>query len=166
MASSTKTTSKTISKTASRKSVPVAPKRVAPTPKTAAIRGPVKAVASKAGPMGTSGASADPFLRFFHSQALRKKALVTLDALEQAVDPEAHSGDLADLVAELTESGMDYYYLRALQSAKVGFIVEQSARLGMSGAVKVITSVSRKFIGRMDAAQLVVVSGHIRALMV
>jgi hypothetical protein len=34
----------------------------------------------------------------------------------------------------------------------------------MSGAVKLIGSVSRKFIGRMDSAQLLVVSGHIRTL--
>ena len=73
---------------------------------------------------------------------------------------------LADLVAELTESGMSYYYLRALKLAKAGFVVEQSARLGMSGAVKLITSVTRKFIVRMDSAQLLVVSRHIRELAV
>jgi len=36
---------------------------------------------------------------------------------------------LADLVADLTQAGMDYYYLRALKLAQVGFVVEQSARL-------------------------------------
>jgi hypothetical protein len=46
----------------------------------------------------------------------------------------------------------------------MGFVAEQSARLGMSGSVKLIASVSRKFIVRMDGAQLVVVSAHIRAL--
>ena len=90
----------------------------------------------------------------------------TLNALEQASDPEKHRDDLANLVAKLTQSGMDYYFLRALKSAKVGFVVEQSARLGMSGAVKVITSVSRKFIERMDAGQLTVVCRHIRELTV
>ena len=71
---------------------------------------------------------------------------------------------MADLVAELTEAGMDYYYLRALKLAKVGFVTEQSARLGVSGAVMLINSVSRKFIVRMDKAQLLVVARHIREL--
>ena len=54
--------------------------------------------------------------------------------------------------------------LGALRLAQVGFVAEQSARLGMSGAVKLISSVSRKFIVRMDREQLLVVATHIRAL--
>lgn len=111
-------------------------------------------------------ADAEPFIRFYHSTALRDKMDATLGALEQAAHPETHRDALADLVDELTASGMDYYFLRALQLAKMGFVAEQSARLGMAGAVKLITSVSRKFIERMDAAQLLVVSRHIRDLTV
>ena len=123
--------------------------------------------APKASPKATSKAkakSAEPFLRFYHSDALRTKTLAVLEALEEDSDPENHRDTLADLVAELTESGMNYYYLRALKLAKTGFVVEQSARLGMSGAVKLITSVTRKFIVRMDSTQLLVVSRHIREL--
>ena len=67
-------------------------------------------------------------------------------------------------MAELTGAGMDYYFLRPLRLAQVGFVAEQSARLGMSGAVKLISSVSRKFIVRMDREQLLVVAMHLRAL--
>jgi hypothetical protein len=109
-------------------------------------------------------AAAVPFLRFYHSEELRAKTLAVLTALEQASDPERHRDTLADLVVELTESGMDYYYLRALKLSKAGFVAEQSARLAMSGAVKLIGSVSRRFIVRMDTAQLLVVSRHIREL--
>ena len=109
-------------------------------------------------------AAAEPSLRFHHSHELRARTIAVLAALEEAEDARDHREALADLVVELTESGMDYYYLRALKLAKAGFVAEQSARLGMSGAVKLIGSVSRKFIGRMDSAQLLVVSGHIRTL--
>jgi hypothetical protein len=61
---------------------------------------------------------------------------------------------------------MDYYFLKALKAADVGFVAEQSARLGMSGAVKLISSVSSKFLTRMDHTQLMVVASHIRALSV
>jgi len=105
-----------------------------------------------------------PFLRFYHSSDLQARTHAVLSALEAAPELDGHGDALADLVAELTEAGMNDYYLRALKSAKVGFVAEQSARLAMSGAVKLISSVSRKFIVRMDSAQLLVVAEHIRKL--
>ena len=43
-------------------------------------------------------------------------------------------------------------------------MVEQSATLGMAGALQVIGSVARNIIGRMDKAQLLSVSASIRQL--
>ena len=71
---------------------------------------------------------------------------------------------MAELTTALIEAGMDYYFLRALKEAKVGFVTEQSARLGMSGAVRLISSISRKYIVRMNETQLLAVASHIRAL--
>ena len=105
-----------------------------------------------------------PSLRFYHSKELRAKTLAVLDALESAPEHPRHGDALADLVAELIDAGMDYYFLRGLKQAQVGFVAEQSARLGLSGAVKLMASVSRKFIVRMDERQLLVVAQHIRAL--
>jgi hypothetical protein len=106
----------------------------------------------------------EPSLRFHHSQALRKKTLKVLDALEAEPDHPDHGATLADLVTELIEAGMDYYFLRGLKSADVGFMAEQSAKLGMTGAVTLLSSVSRKFIVRMEPQQLVAVAAHIRTL--
>lgn len=87
-----------------------------------------------------------------------------LAGLQAKPDHPRHGAALADLVSELVEVGMDYYFLKAFKQAKVGFVAEQSARLGMSGAVRLISSLSRKFIVRMDEAQLLVVASHIRSL--
>ncbi len=87
-----------------------------------------------------------------------------LSALEEADEPEGHRDALADLVAELTESGMDYYYLRALHLSDAGPLAQQSAKLGIAGAVKMISSVCRRFIKRMDGSELLAVAGHIRSL--
>jgi hypothetical protein len=125
---------------------------------------PAKTAAKTAPEAKPRRAAAEPFLRFYHSEELRAKTLAVLTALEKASDPERHRDALADLVVELTESGMAYYYLRALKLGKAGFVIEQSARLAVSGAVQLIGSVCRKFIVRMDAAQLLAVSRHIRAL--
>ena len=109
-------------------------------------------------------AGAGPSLRFHHSEELQARMGAVLDALEAAENPEEHRGALADLVSELTESGMDYYYMRALKLSGAGFVAQQSAGVGISGAVRMISTVSRQFIMRMDAKQLRAVAAHIRGL--
>ena len=55
--------------------------------------------------------------------------------------------------------------MRSLKLAKPGFIVEQSANLGLAGVQQVMGSVVRQIIGRMDGPQLLSVTGSIRQLM-
>ncbi len=121
------------------------------------------ATASKS---STKATASEPSLRFYHSQALRQKTDAVLNALEEHPGKKSHGEAIADLVTELIDAGMDYYFLKALKAADVGFVAEQSARLGMSGAVKLISSVSSKFITRMEHTQLLVVATHIRTLSV
>ncbi len=106
-----------------------------------------------------------PFLRFYHSDRLRAKTLAVLTTLEQAHDPTRHRDALSDIVLELTDSGMEYYFLRPLKLAQVSFVVEQSAYLGMGGVKRVMAPIIRSIIGHMDAPQLLTVCSHIRQLM-
>ena len=134
---------------------------------TTVARAPAKrsvAVPTKTSRATKANAAGEPSMRFHHSQALRQKTDAVLAALEAHPGKKSHGEAIADLVAELIDAGMDYYFLKPLKEADVGFVAEQSARLGLSGAVKLISSVSRKFITRMDHAQLMVVSTHIRSL--
>ncbi len=116
-------------------------------------------------PSGQPAPDSKPFLRFHHSEALRKKTLAVIGAVEQARDPVSHRDALADLVVELTNSGLDYYFMKQLKLAKPGFLVEQSANLGMVGTQQVMGTVIRQVIGRMDSPQLLSVCGSIRQLM-
>lgn len=114
---------------------------------------------------GEASSAATPSLRFHHSVALRKETLAVLETIEAAKDPLPHREALADVVAKLIDSGVDYYFLRALRLAKSGFVVEQSAHLAAAGAVRVLATVTRNILVRMDRAQLRTVCGHIRHLM-
>ena len=109
--------------------------------------------------------SSKPFLRFQHSQELRVKTLEVLETVENAEKPTAHAGRLTDLVLELTDSGMDRYFLQSLKSTKANFVVQQSAALGLSGVQKVMGTVIRNILGRMDDRQLISVCGSIRQFM-
>ena len=107
----------------------------------------------------------EPFLRFYHSEALRDKTLSLLKAMEQAQDVTVHRGALANLVVELTSSGMDYYFLKPLKLAKPGLVVVKSASLGLAGVQRMMGPVVRQIIVRMDGPQLISVCSSIRQLM-
>jgi hypothetical protein len=106
-----------------------------------------------------------PSLRFVHSQALRKQTLKVLTSLEQAEAPGEHRTALADLVVELMTAGMDFYFLAPLKQAKAGFVIQQSANLGMVGVQQLMGGVIRNIIGRMEEPALLSVSGSIRSMM-
>ena len=131
---------------------------------TPSKRPPKPAAKAHATARSKAGAKAPPFLRFYHSEALRTKTLAVLAALENSPDPTEHREALSKLVMELNDAGMDYCFIKPLKRAKPGFIVEQSASLGMAGALQVIGSVVRNIIGRMGKPQLLSVSASIREL--
>src|ERR1035441_9516923 len=87
-----------------------------------------------------SSPSSQPFLRFYYSESLRAKTLAVLTTLEKAKDGTKHRDALADVAVQLTDAGMEYYFLRPLKLAKVGFFVQQSANLGMSATTGVLIS--------------------------
>lgn len=112
-----------------------------------------------------AGGKAKPFLRFYHSDALRTKTLALLTTLEQSPDPVEHRGAFADVVVELTHAGMDYYFMKPLKLTKAGFLIEQTANLGMAAGLQVIGSLIRSVIGRMDGPQLLSASSSLRQMM-
>ncbi len=106
-----------------------------------------------------------PYLRFYHSAELRDKTLAIVRTIERASDPGRHRNALADVVMELTDSGLHYYFLRPLDLAKVNFVIKQSAHLGVGSVMRIMGPVVHNIIGMMDKQQLLTVCGHIRALM-
>jgi hypothetical protein len=107
-------------------------------------------------------ASPKPSIRFYHSKALRKKTLKVLDGIEKDKDPTAHRAAFADLVMEMCEVGMDYWFVQPLKLAKVNTLVRQSAQMGMTSANKIVSPVVRGVIGRMDGKQLRILSRFVR----
>lgn len=106
-----------------------------------------------------------PSLRFHHSKDLRTRTLRVLDALEKAPDAAVHSGALADIVLELTEVGLNYYFLKPVEGAKAGLLATQTTKVGLGGILRVMSPVARRVLGGMDDTQLRTVSTHLRELM-
>ena len=124
-----------------------------------------KAAKRSARPVKAPAPPPQPSLRFYHSESLRAKTLNVLTRIEETEDGRQYRKALADIVCELTDSGMDYYFLRPLKVADAGFFVQQSANMGMGATTRILGSVIRNVIGGMDNKQLVCVCGYIRQLM-
>jgi hypothetical protein len=107
---------------------------------------------------------AKPSLRFFHSEALRKRTDAVLTRIERDDDATKHAGALSSVVSELTEAGLDYYFLRPLQESQFGFVARQTASLGISGALRVMSPIIGRILSGADTPQLRGVARHIRHL--
>lgn len=142
-----------------------APRATKKASKTKSARNSTKAKPANATPVQRQAAERRPFLRFFHPAELRKRTLAVLDRLEGARDPTLHADALAEVVVDLTRCGLDTYFMQSLKRARAGFIVEQSAGLGLAGAVKVLAAVIRSVISTMGAPQLLSVCTSVRAFM-
>ena len=103
-------------------------------------------------------------MRFLYGEELHVKTQQLLDDIETQPDQHNQGEALASLVTELIQAGMDHYFIRGLKLANMGFVAEQSAKLGVSGAVTLLSSVCRKYIVRMDHTQRLAVAQHMRAL--
>jgi hypothetical protein len=123
-------------------------------------------VTAKRAPKKTVEPVSKPFLRFHHSHELRVRTLEVLVTVENAEQATTHSEELTELVLELTDHGMDQYFLQSLKATKANFMVQQSAALGLAGVQKVMGTVIRNILGRMDDRQLLVVCSSIRQFMV
>ena len=106
-----------------------------------------------------------PSVRFTLSSALKARTLKVLGKIDRDSDPVRHAPDLSSVVLSLTEAGMDYYFLKAVRDARLGFVARQTAELGVSGAVRVMSPIVRSVLGGADAGQMRALSAHIRGLM-
>lgn len=101
-----------------------------------------------------------PAVRFHCDPELRDRARDLLDRLDAASDPTTHRDELAAVVLELTETGLEEYFMRSMEIAKVGFVAQQSARLGIGSFLRVMGPVTRRIVGGMSAPQLRAVAGE------
>ena len=109
--------------------------------------------------------AAKPYLRFTHSKALRKKTLEILDAIDNDPDPTEHRAALADNIVELTDAGLHFFFLEPLGQVKMGFVVTQSATLGINSVLRIMGPTVRNIVGRMNKKQLRQISRRMRKMM-
>jgi len=106
-----------------------------------------------------------PFIRFTHSKALRVKTLKVLDAIDEDATQDGLKEDLSALLVDLTEAGMQFFFLDPVAKLKMGFVVSQSSNLGVGSVLRIMGPLVRNIVSRMDKKQLRQVSRIMRQMM-
>lgn len=107
-----------------------------------------------------------PSLHFHYPAPLRTRLERLLSAVEHDDQPTRHSEALADVVTELADAGLEFFFMKPMHEAKMNFVLRQSASLGKAGVLRVLSPMVRTILGGANDTQLRVVCRHIRGLMV
>jgi hypothetical protein len=105
-------------------------------------------------------------LSFPLSEELRRQTLETLAKLRESSDRRRHLPLLGDLISDLTEAGLEYYFVHSLEKAGVGIIGVSTAKLGIASTSKGIPVVITKVVRLMSDDQLLAVADFIEEALI
>ena len=74
--------------------------------------------------------------------------------------------ELVEVVLEMTDVGLDYYYLEPLRRARVGAMATGAAKLGLATAERSIPPIVRRVLTGLDAEQILEIAEFIDDLLV
>ena len=106
------------------------------------------------------------FFAFELSPELLARTEAIIDKLRSAEDRRARLQELIAVVLELTETGLDAYYLKPLELAEVGFASRSAAKVGVAAAGKGIPVIVRKVLGKMSDEQLLTVADFMDGILI
>ena len=106
-----------------------------------------------------------PSVRFQLPEALHADTLEAIDTIAADARPRDYSIALGDLVVELTQTGLNYYFGQPLRDADAGFVLTKTADVGLAATLKVMAPVIRNVIGQLSDDQIRAVCQFMRGAM-
>lgn len=103
---------------------------------------------------------------FSISPGLMTRAEASLEALRRDPAHAPHVKELVAVVLELTESGLDYYFLEPLRRARVGAMGMTTARLGIATAGRAISPLVRRVMSSLDEEQILSIADFVDELLI
>lgn len=97
---------------------------------------------------------------------LAERAQAALRAVREDPSDEYHVEGLVEVILELTERGMDFYYLEPLRRARAGTITTSAARLGIAAAGRGIPTIVRRVVSSLDEEQLLSIAGFVDEILI
>ena len=100
------------------------------------------------------------------SPELMERAEEALAAVRRDPAREDNVEELIDVVLEMTDRGMDFYYLEPLRRAEAGAMTTSAARLGIAAAGRGIPAIIRRVVRSLDEEQILSIADFIDEILV
>jgi hypothetical protein len=97
---------------------------------------------------------------------LRARIEEALAAIREDPADRARVEDLVEIVLELTDFGLDYYYLEPLRRAGLGAMGMVPARMGIATVGRGFPPIVRRVLLSLDEEQILEIAGFIEDLLV
>ena len=102
----------------------------------------------------SDGESGRALIAFEISSDLRERIEAVIAEMRDAEKPKQHVAELVTVVLEMTDVGLDYYYLRPLGAIEAGFVLRNTAKVGLAAAKKSLPLLIRKVVSGLSDKQL------------
>lgn len=102
-------------------------------------------------------APADPAggrVAFEISAELRRRCEEAIAAVRAADEPREHLAELVEAVVELTDTGLDFYFLYPLERVGAGRVARGTAQVGVAAARRGLPTVVRRVVGSLSNGQV------------
>ncbi len=98
---------------------------------------------------------------FSISAELRRRCEAVIDAIRQAEDPSDHLDELAEVVVDMTDCGLDFYFLHPLERAGAGRVAKTTTRVGLAAARRGLPAVIRRVMASFTDEQVLEIADFI-----
>jgi hypothetical protein len=102
------------------------------------------------------------YLGFPLSEKLQKRLLSAVEKAENTSNKKQYAIELFEIIAELSDEGLDYFFIQSLRKAKIGALSLKAVEMALSTGKKAILTVGKTIIKGMSDEQLSVVVSLMR----
>ena len=100
------------------------------------------------------------------SPELMARAEAALAAVREEPAQGPAVEELVEVVLEMTDRGLDFYYLEPLRRAEAGAMTTSAARLGIAAAGRGIPAIIRRVVRSLDEEQILSIADFIDEILV
>lgn len=105
------------------------------------------------------------YLAYPLSKELKDKAFSVIHKMKHSKQPKKHVNELIQLIMELTDAAIDYFYYHPVELAKVDIVGKNAVNLGLKAAKKGVNVIARKVVTSMNDKQLLIIVNFIQSVL-
>lgn len=100
------------------------------------------------------------------SRELRGRVLQAVEEVRREPNDKANVGKLVDVVIELTDCGLEYFFLYSLEQAAVGLVTRKGVELALGAAGRTLPPVVRRTVRSLSEEQLLQIADFVEHILV